>query len=386
MLTRRDLPALAAGLVTVLVGYTSSAALVFEAARAVADTPEAIASWLMALGLAMGVSCIALSLRYKVPVVTAWSTPGAALLITALSGVSLPDAIGAFMFSALLILVSGASGAFERVLSRIPLPMAAAMLAGILFKFGANVFLAMQHETLLVGAMFLFYLTLRAGRSRYTVPLVLLAGVALASLEGNLRSDLIRFELAAPLWTAPSFDPAVLLGVGVPLFVVTMASQNVPGVATLHAHGYRPPISPIIGFTGLVNLVLAPLGCFALNLAAITAALCMSPDAHPDPSRRYLASVAAGGFYLLLGVFGATVGSLFSALPPALVLAIAGIALFSTLAGALATAMRDEAMRESALITFLVTASGFTLWGVGSAFWGLIAGALAWLALKPRAA
>ena len=175
-----------------------------------------------------------------------------------------------------------------------------------------------------------------------------------------------------------------LLGVGLPLFVVTMASQNIPGVATLHANGYRPPISALMTGTGVVNLLLAPFGCFAVNLAAITAALCMGRDAHEDPARRYLASVAAGAFYLLLGLFGATVGALFAAFPKALVLAIAGLALFGTIAGGLATAMKDDAMREPALITFLITASGVSLAGIGSAFWGLVGGVLALLILNAR--
>ncbi|MGL6070655.1 benzoate/H(+) symporter BenE family transporter, partial [Craterilacuibacter sp.] len=356
MISRQDFPALAAGFVTVLVGYTSSAAIVFEAARSAGANPAEISSWLLALGLAMGISCIGLSLHYKVPVVTAWSTPGAALLVTSLSGVSLPEAIGAFVFSAALILLSGISGLFERAISRIPLPMASAMLAGILVKFGINVFSSMQANLALVLPMFAAYLVLKRLLPRYAVLGVLLLGVALAAAQGQLRLHGLALQLATPIWITPVFSPAVLLGVGLPLFVVTMASQNVPGVATLRTHGYLLPVSPLITSTGAINLVLAPFGCFALNLAAITAALCMNSDAHADPKRRYLASVAAGGFYLLLGLFGATVAALLAAFPQALVMSIAGIALFGTIAGGLTTAMRDDAMREPALITFLITA------------------------------
>ncbi|RQW24609.1 benzoate transporter BenE [Rhodobacteraceae bacterium CH30] len=384
MLTRQDLPALVAGFVTVLVGYTSSAAIVFEAARSAGANPAEISSWLMALGLAMGISCIALSLRYKVPVVTAWSTPGAALLITSLSGVSLPEAIGAFVFSAGLITLSGVSGLFERIIGRIPLPMASAMLAGILVKFGMNVFTSMQASLTLVLPMFIAYLVLKRSLPRYAIVGVLLLGIVLSATQGQLQLQGLTLALAVPVWTTPVFNPAVLLGVGLPLFVVTMASQNVPGVATLRAHGYPTPVSPLITSTGLINLMLAPFGCFALNLAAITAALCMNSDAHADPKRRYLASVAAGGFYLLLGLFGATIGALLAAFPQTLVLAIAGLALFGTIAGGLTTAMRDEHLREPALITFLITASGLSLWGVGSAFWGLVGGALALWLLQPR--
>jgi benzoate membrane transport protein len=330
----------------------------------------------------MGLTCIGLSLRYKVPVVTAWSTPGAALLITSLAGVTLPQAIGAFVFSALLITLSGWTGWFERAISRIPLPMAAAMLAGILVRFGMNVFGAMQANLLLVLPMFLGYLLLKRLLPRYAVVLVLLGGIAIAAGQGGLHLSQLALRIAPPVWTTPEFSPSVLLGVGLPLFIVTMASQNVPGVAVLHSAGYRPPISPLIASTGVVNLLLAPFGCFAVNLAAITAALCMSREAHEDPARRYLASVAAGFLYLLLGLFGATVGALFAAFPKELVLAIAGLALFGTIAGGLSTAMRDDKEREPALITFLITASGVTLFGVGSAFWGLVGGVLALLAFN----
>ncbi|RKQ55378.1 benzoate membrane transport protein [Vogesella indigofera] len=384
MLQRRDLPALSAGFVTVLVGYTSSAAIIFEAARSAGASQAMIASWLMALGIAMGITCIGLSLRYKVPVVTAWSTPGAALLITSLSGVSMPEAIGAFVFSAALIVLAGVTGWFEKALNRIPLPMAAAMLAGILVKFGINVFGAMQTQLELVLAMFVAYLLAKRLLPRYAIVLVLLLGCAIAATQGLLQLGEVTLTLATPLWTTPQFNPGVLLGVGLPLFMVTMASQNIPGVATLHANGYRPPISALMTGTGVVNLLLAPFGCFAVNLAAITAALCMGRDAHEDPARRYLASVAAGAFYLLLGIFGATVGALFAAFPKALVLAIAGLALFGTIAGGLATAMKDDAMREPALITFLITASGVSLAGIGSAFWGLAGGVLALLILNAR--
>ncbi|MBE9607978.1 benzoate/H(+) symporter BenE family transporter [Chitinilyticum piscinae] len=385
MLTRQDIPALTAGFITVLVGYTSSAAIVFAAARAAGANAAELASWLLALGLGMGLTCILLSLRYRVPVVTAWSTPGAALLMTSLSGVPLAQAIGAFVFSAALMLLCGVTGLFERVMNRVPMPLAAALLAGILVRFGLNVFKVLPQHLVLVLGMFAVYLLARRRQSRYAIVLVLLTGLLIAGWQGELHWQGVGLELARPVWISPAFSWPVLLGVGLPLFVVTMASQNIPGVATLHANGYRPPISPILGGIGLVNLVLAPLGCFALNLAAITAALCMTPQAHEDPQRRYLASVAAGSIYLLLGVFGATVGAVFAAFPQALVLAVAGLALFGTLAAGLAIAMRDEPLREPALITFLITASDMTLFGIGSAFWGLVGGVLAWLLLvRPK--
>ena len=233
--------------------------------------------------------------------------------------------------------------------------------------------------------MFLAYLAARRLVPRYAIVLVLALGSALAAGQGLLHFDALRLEFAAPVFTAPAFELQTMLGVGIPLFIVTMGSQNVPGTAVLRAAGYGSvPISPVIGWTGAVNLLLAPFGCFALNLAAITAAICMGREAHEDPAKRYLASVFAGVFYLLVGVFGATVGALFAAFPRQLVLAIAGLALFGTIAGGLATAMKDEAQREPALITFLVTASGLSLGGIGSAFWGVVAGSLALLVLRWR--
>jgi benzoate membrane transport protein len=214
----------------------------------------------------------------------------------------------------------------------------------------------------------------------------LLAGVGIAGVQGSLQLASVRLELAQPEFVRPAWSIASAVGIALPLFVVTMASQNVPGVATMRASGYSPPISPIIGATGVATLLLAPFGAFALNLAAITAAICMGREAHEDPARRYVASVAAGVFYLVLGVFGATVGALFAAFPRELVLAIAGLALFGTIGGALAQSVADEQEREPALITFLVTASGLTLVGVGSAFWGLVAGALARVVLQRRRA
>ncbi|MDY0047498.1 MAG: benzoate/H(+) symporter BenE family transporter [Thauera propionica] len=382
---RSYLAPLSAGFVTVLVGFTSSAAIVFQAAEAAGATPAQISSWMWALGIAMGVTCIGLSLRYRAPVVTAWSTPGAALLVTALAGVSLEQATGAFMFCAVLILLAGVTRGFERVMDRIPPGIAAAMLAGVLVRFGIEVFVAMGQRFGLVFAMFVAYLLARRLWPRYAVLIVLALGSAVAAAQGLLNFDTLRLETAAPVFTMPVFDWQTMVGVGVPLFVVTMTSQNVPGVAVMRAAGYgKVPVSPVVSWTGAVSLVLAPFGCFAINLAAITAAICMGREAHEDPAKRYLASVFAGAFYLLVGVFGATVGALFAAFPRELVLAVAGLALFGTIGGGLATAMKDEAQREPALVTFLVTASGLSLGGIGSAFWGVVAGALALWVLNWR--
>lgn len=381
-----SLSAAVAGFVTVLVGFASSAVIVFQAAQALGASSDEISSWIWALGLGMGVTCIALSLRYRVPVVTAWSTPGAAMLITTTSGLPLSQAIGAFLLSALLILIAGFSGWFERGMRRIPLSLASGMLAGVLLRFGLDVFVAMQTRLALALAMLVVYLCGRRWFPRYAVIATLLTGIAIAAGTGSLQLGEVHLQLAKPIFTMPDLSLAAVFGIALPLFVVTMASQNVPGVAVIRASGFDVPISPVIGWIGAVNAALAPFGAYALNLAAITAAICMGREAHEEPSRRYVAAVFAGIFYLIVGLFGATVAALFAAFPKELIMAVAGIALFGTIGNSLAAALREEQDREPALITFLVTASGLSLGGIGSAFWGLLAGVAVLLALRRRAA
>ncbi|MEO6565953.1 MAG: benzoate/H(+) symporter BenE family transporter [Casimicrobiaceae bacterium] len=380
----RDLSASAvvAGFVTVLVGFTSSAVIVFAAAQALRASPAEVASWMWALGLGMGLTCIGLSLRYRMPVVTAWSTPGAAMLITSTAGIAMPEAIGAFLVCAALVTLVGFTGWFERAIERIPLPLAAAMLAGVLLRFGLDVFVAMKTQFGMVFAMVVVYLVARRFLPRYAVLAALALGLVIAGALGLLDFVQVRLELARPVFTMPAFSMAAMIGVALPLFVVTMASQNVPGVALMRASGYQPPISPIIGWTGVATLVLAPFGAFALNLAAITGAICMGREANEDPGKRYVAAVSAGVFFLLIGIFGATMAALFAAFPRELVLAIAGLALLGTIGNALASALAQDTQREPALITFLVTASGVSFFGVGSAFWGLVAGVLALAVLR----
>ncbi|MDG2517350.1 benzoate/H(+) symporter BenE family transporter [Lysobacter soli] len=385
----RDLSAsaIAAGFVTVLVGFASSAAIVFQAAQSLGATPAQIGSWIWALGLGMGLTCIALSLRYRLPVVTAWSTPGAAMLIGSVPGLPLSDAIGAFVLCAVMIAAAGFSGFFERMISRIPVSLASGMLAGVLLRFGLETFAALRSQAGLVLAMLVAYLLMRRFAPRYAVIATLLVGIAYAGAAGLLRMDGLSLELARPVFVAPTWSIGAIVGIALPLFIVTMASQNVPGVAAIRAAGYPIPISPVIGWTGVANVLLAPFGAFALNLAAITAAICMGREAHEDPARRYVASAAAGVFYIVVGLSGATVVALFAAFPKELIVAIAGIALLGTLGSSLAAALREESEREAALVTFLVTASGLSLWGIGSAFWGIVAGVITMVALmRPKPA
>ena len=373
----------AAGFVAVLVGYTSSVAIIFQAATAAGATTAELASWMWALGIGMGVTCIGLSLYFRTPVLTAWSTPGAALLVTGLDGLGMNQAIGVFLATSAMITVAGASGSFQRLMDLVPRHLAAAMLAGILVRFGMDAFGSMQSQPLLVGVMLAAWLAARLLTPRYTVPLALTAGVLCAAFMGLIRMDALDWTPAQPLLMRPEFSWSAFVGVAIPLFIVSMTSQNVPGLAVLRANGYTTPASPLIGWTGFTGLALGPFGGFSFNLAAITAAICMSRDADPEPSRRYMAAVWAGAFYLLTGIFGATVVSLFAAFPVELVAAIAGLALLGAISGSLVGALIEENGRDAAIVTFLCTASGLALFGIGSAFWGLVLGMLVH-AFRPR--
>ena len=378
------LTAVVAGFVAVLVGFTSSVVIVFQAAAAFGASAAQTASWIWALGIGMGVTSLGLSWWYRQPVLTAWSTPGAALLATAGAGVPLAEGVGAFVVCALLIAAAGASGVFARLMDRIPVALAAALLAGVLARFAFDAFAAAAGDLGLVLAMFAAYLAGRRWWPRWAVPGVLLAGCVLAAGQGRLELSAVSWQLAVPVFTMPSFSLAATIGIALPLFIVTMASQNLPGVAAQRAAGYDTPVSPVITATGAASLVLAPFGGYALNLAAITAAICMGPEAHEDPRQRWKASAAAGVFYIAAGLLAGTVVALIAALPKALVLALAGLALVSTIGSALAAALRDERTREAAVITFAVSASGLTLAGIGAAFWGVVAGVLTLLALRAR--
>ena len=373
--------AFTAGFVAVLVGFTSSVAIVFQAALAFNATPAQIASWMFALGIGMGLCTVVPSLWLKKPIMIAWSTPGAAVLATAglAGGFSMADAVGAFMVSAVLITLSGVTGWFEKLMNRIPVAIASALLAGVLTRFGLQGFAAAQTALPLVLTMLGVYLLGRRVAPRYAVVFTLLAGVVFAASRGQLAWSAVSFSFTSPVFVMPQFSFAAVVSLAIPLFVVTMASQNLPGVAAIQAAGYEGqiPVSKVITMTGLATLVLAPFGAFALNLSAITAAIVMGKEAHTDPDKRYTAAVTCGAIYLGVGVCGAAVTSLLAAFPKELVAAIAGLALLGTIGAGLAAAVKDESYREAALITFLVTLSGVVIAGIGSAFWGVMAGAVA---------
>lgn len=380
------LPALLAGFVAVLVGYASSAAIIWQAADAAGADSAQIAGWLTMLGLGMGISTLILTLWYRAPILTAWSTPGAALLATSLHGSTLNEAVGVFIFSSALILICGATGLFARLMRLIPPTLSAAMLAGILLRFGLDTFTSLQGHFLLCGTMLLSWLVAKLLAPRYAVVVAMIAGLVICLVTGEFSTDSVPMGVVLPEFTAPHFSLSSLLGIGVPFFLVTMASQNAPGVATLKASGYDVPVSPLMVVTALIALVLAPFGVFSICIAAITAAICQSKEAHPDPDKRWLAAAAAGVFYLLAGIFGVSISSLLTALPVAWIHTLAGLALLSTIAGSLHQALNNERERDAAVITFLVTASGLTLAGVGSAFWGLLAGGICYCVLLARRA
>ena len=374
-----SLSAFVAGFVAVLVGFTSSVAIVFQAAQSFGATPAQITSWIWALGLGMGLCSLVPSLLLRKPVMVAWSTPGAAVLATAgaAGSFSMGEAVGAFMVCSLLVILVGATRGLERVADRIPMEIASALLAGVLARFGIQAFAAAQTALPLVLLMVGAYLVARRMAARYAVVITLVVGILWVLITGQMAWSMEPVRLAMPVFVAPQWSVSAIVSLAIPLFVVTMASQNLPGMAVIRASGYELPVSRLITMTGWASLVLAPFGAFALNFSAITAAICMGPEAHEDRSKRYTAAASCGAIYIVIGLFGALVTGLLTSFPKELVVAIAGIALLSTIGNGLASALRDERHREPALITFLVTLSGITLMDIGSAFWGVVVGSLA---------
>ncbi|MEO5917438.1 MAG: benzoate/H(+) symporter BenE family transporter [Luteolibacter sp.] len=368
--------AIVAGFVAVLVGFTSSVALIFQAAQNLSATPEQTASWLWALGIGMAVTSIILSLVYRLPILIAWSTPGAAVIASAAAEghLTMSQAVGAFLACAVMITIAGFSGGFEKIMNRLPLPMASALLAGVLSKFALDAFAATPSNPGLILPMFAAYLLGRNFWPRSNVPVILVLGVVIAVLQGRFHGSAVPMEFTRPVWVTPEFSFRTLIGVALPLFIVTMASQNLPGVAVFKANDYHPPVSKMIGWSGVANLFVAPFGGYTLNLAAITAAFCMGTEAHPDPKKRYVAAMSAGFFYGLIGIFGATIAGLFAAFPHELVLALAGLALLGTIGSGLAAATADERYREASIVSYFVVLSGISFFGIGSAFWGIVAG------------
>ena len=375
-MTKLKLSHVTTGFIAVFIGYASAAAIIYQAAMSAGATQQQVASWFWALGVGMGVTTILLSFFYKKPIVTAWSTPGAALLITSLDGLTMNEAVAVFLFSSLLITFVGLAGVFERVLKQIPTALASAMLAGILLQFGLGMFASLTVEVEVVVVMLAMFVLARSWLGNLLIPGIFVVALMICIGMGKLDVSEVSLSLTVPVVIVPDFELFSLISVGVPLFIVTMASQNLPGFAVLKANGYQVDSSKVITTTGVTGLLLAPLGGFAFNLAAITGAICMGPNADEDPKTRYMAGISMGVFYLLAAILGMSLVSLFSAVPTAIVIAIAGLAVMPTLLNCLTVSMADSRYREPALFTFLFTASGINLMGIGSAFWGICIGLL----------
>ena len=382
----RDLSvsAVVAGLVAVLVSFGGTAVLMVQAGHTANLDAARIGSWLGSICLVLGLGGLVISLRSRMPVVLAWSTPGAALLVTALAGVPFDQAVGAFVLASLLTLACGLFGWIDPIMRRVPAEIAGAMLAGVLLDFGLGIFTRIGEQPALVLAMCAAYLLGRRWAPRYAVLAVMAIGLGVAGAAGQVRLDGIDWQLTEFVWTTPTFSWSAAVSVGIPIFVVALASQNLPGLAILQAAGYRPAASRLVAATGLLGLVAAPFGAHSVTLGAITAAICTGPEAHPDPSRRYIAAATYGLAYALLSVVAGAVAVFFQALPAALIAALAGLALLGAILGGLSGAMANPQRREAALVTLLATASGFSAWGIGSAFWGLAAGLLAHAVLEYR--
>lgn len=376
----RDLPgsltlsALVSGLVAVLVGYAGPLLIVVQAAENAGLDRAHLSSWIWAVTVGSGVSALLLSLWHRQPILVAWPTAGAALLVSSLAQYQYAEAIGAYLVTAVALVVLGFTGMFGRIMAHVPRSIIAGMLAGVLLKFGTGLFKSFATAPLLVAAMIITYLVLR--RFKFRAPSIgtLLIGLAIAAASGQLHFAGFALQLTTPLLTWPQFSLRALLGLSLPLFILANASQNAPGLAVLRSFGYKTQVDGAIVLTGILSFITGLFGGSGLALAAITAAICVSPEAQPDPDRRYAAGVAYGFWYILFGSFGATAVALFTSLPTELVGAVAGLALTGAIITALTTAMAEPTEREGALLAFLFTAADITLLGIGAPFWGLLIG------------
>lgn len=378
------IPPIVAGLISVIVNYGGTFILVFQAAKVAGLSPELTASWVWSISIGVGVTGLLLSWVSREPIITAWSTPAAAFLVTALATTPYEEAVGAYLISAAAFVVLGLSSYFERLIRLIPNGIAAGLLAGILLQFGIGAFGSMTLDPKLAGLLILAYLIIKRFSARYAVVGILILGLSFLLLEHRVDLSGLKLELAAPVFTMPVFTLNALLSVALPLFLITLTGQYMPGMLVLRNDGFRTSANPIVWVTGLGSLIMAPFGSHAMNVAAITAAICTGPEAHQDPSKRWVAGIAAGVFYILVGVFGVTLAAVFMAFPATFITTLAGLALLGTIGGSLAGAMAEIKSREAALITFLASAANITLFGIGGAFWGLVIGLLAYFILNGK--
>lgn len=371
-----------AGVLAVIVSFAGSAVIIFQAANLAGLSQELTASWIWAVSIGSGVSGILLSWRMKTPVVTAWSTPGAALLVVMLPGLPFAEAVGAYLVSAAIITAIGITETLDSLMRRIPSGVSSGMFAGILLGFGTKVFVSIQIAPFLAAPMFLAFVVFRRFSPRYSVLAVMCLGIILSALSGSMHFEQVHLSLAKPVWTSPAWSWETVVSVGIPLALVTLTGQYISGMAVLHVSGYRVPSNGIMAVTGIISMLLAPFGSHAVNLSSLTAAICTGKEAHEDPARRYVAGIVCGASYIVVGLFGTTLIALFASLPEVFIAVLAGLALLSAFSAGIVGITNDNGNLEAGVIAFLTTASGVGILGLGAPFWGLVFGTLTCFVLK----
>ncbi|EOX7543173.1 benzoate/H(+) symporter BenE [Acinetobacter baumannii] len=379
-----SISATVAGFLAVLISYSGPLIIFFQAAQRAHVSTDMMVSWIWGISIGAAVSGIYLSIKYKTPVITAWSAPGIALLVTLFPNISLNEAVAAYITSAIVIFLIGITGYFDKLLKWIPQDVAAGMMAGILFQFGISLFTASDSMPLIVFSMLIVFLIAKRLMPRYTMIWVLAAGVLLSLILGKMNPVDVSFNLAIPQWISPEWTWNSTLNLAVPLILVSLTGQFLPGMAIMKLSGYDTPAKPIITATSIASLAVACVGGITIVLASITAALCMGKDAHELKEKRYIAGIANGIFYILGGLFAGSIVVLFSLLPKELVAALAGLALLGAIATNISVAMKNDGQRDAALITFLASASGMHFLGLSSVFWGICIGVIAHFILTPR--
>ncbi|MFK7253362.1 benzoate/H(+) symporter BenE [Acinetobacter baumannii] len=379
-----SISATVAGFLAVLISYSGPLIIFFQAAQRAYVSTDMMVSWIWGISIGAAVSGIYLSIKYKTPVITAWSAPGTALLVTLFPNISLNEAVAAYITSAIVIFLIGITGYFDKLLKWIPQDVAAGMMAGILFQFGISLFTASDSMPLIVFSMLIVFLIAKRLMPRYTMIWVLAAGVLLSLILGKMNPVDVSFNLAIPQWISPEWTWNSTLNLAVPLILVSLTGQFLPGMAIMKLSGYDTPAKPIITATSIASLAVACVGGITIVLASITAALCMGKDAHELKEKRYIAGIANGIFYILGGLFAGSIVMLFSLLPKELVAALAGLALLGAIATNISVAMKNDGQRDAALITFLASASGMHFLGLSSVFWGICIGVIAHFILTPR--
>jgi len=379
-----SISATVAGFLAVLISYAGPLIIFFQAAQAAQVSEAMMASWIWGVSIGAAVSGIYLSIKYKTPIITAWSAPGTALLVTVFPNMSINEAIAAYIVSAIVIFLVGATGSFDKILRWIPNGIAAGMMAGILFQFGLELFVATNTMPFIVFSMLGCYLVAKRFSPRYTMIWILLCGVILSVLLGKMNPVDIDLAITIPTVIWPEWTWNAVFNLAIPLILVSLTGQFLPGMAILNLSGYDTPAKPIVSITSLASLAVACVGGITIVLAAITAALCTGKDAHELKEKRYIAGVANGIFYLLGGLLAGSIVMVFSLLPKELVAALAGLALIGAISTNITIAMKDDSQRDAALITFLATASGMSFLGLSSVFWGILIGMVAYYVLRKK--